>query len=228
MSTTAGKRKEKRIEALNPIRLWGMDANGRPFIEAATTLNVSRSGVLLNGIPAKLAVGDTIAVKFGERKCRFRVVWLPQPGTAEEGHIGLQSLEPEKHIWDMQLPSPSIDIYSRPERSERRLLPRLNCSVSAEVGADGAVGRVRAFISDISLCGCYVSMSTPFALEARITVGIWLDERKRIWSDGLVISNHQGFGIGIKFLNMSRTNLQELKEFLDSLPRRKTLSVKKS
>src|SRR5436190_18769857 len=43
-------------------RRWGMDAGGKPFIEAATTVNVSYTGVLLKDVPAKLSVGDTIAL----------------------------------------------------------------------------------------------------------------------------------------------------------------------
>jgi hypothetical protein len=135
MARAVGKRNEKRIEAVRPIRLWGMDANGRPFIEAATTLNVSRTGALLKGVPAKLAVGEILALKFGERKCRFRVVWIGQAGTAEQGHLSLQSLEPERYIWDMKLPASNIDTYTHPQNVERRLLKRLQCWVSAEVGS---------------------------------------------------------------------------------------------
>ena len=61
MSRIAGKHNARRIAAVCPIRLWGMDAGGKPFIEAATTVNVSYTGVLLKDVPAKLSVGDTIA-----------------------------------------------------------------------------------------------------------------------------------------------------------------------
>jgi hypothetical protein len=75
-------------------------------------------------------------------------------------------------------------------------------------------------------------MSTPFSLEAKITVGMWLEskrdqtltsgERNKIWADGVVISNHQGFGIGVKFLNLSRKALEELTQFLECLARQRT------
>ena len=123
MVRTVGKRDHKRIEAVYPVRLWGVDASGKPFIEAARTEDVSRTGALLKDVPARVAVGDVIALRSGEEKCRFRVVWEGQEGTPEEGHLGLQNLEPEKHIWDMELPAQSIDIYTRPRRAEHRLLP---------------------------------------------------------------------------------------------------------
>jgi hypothetical protein len=148
---TGGKRKEKRIAVLYPVKLWGMDSNGRPFIEAATTLNVSGNGALLNEVPAKLAVGDVIGLSSEGQKYRFRIAWLGQAGTPEAGHLGLQSLENEKRIWDMELPCQSIDIYTRPQQSDNRLLPRLQCCLSTEVGSNTSAGRVQAFVTDISL-----------------------------------------------------------------------------
>ena len=94
-------------DAVYPIRLWGLDACGSPFIEAATTLDVSGGGALLKHVPVKLAAGDIIGLSSGEKKCRFRVVWIGRKGTPEAGHLGLRSLEPEKHIWDLHLPEPS-------------------------------------------------------------------------------------------------------------------------
>lgn len=63
----------------------------------------------------------------------------------------------------------------------------------------------------------------PPPLEAKLTIGLWLDERTRIWGDGIVISHHPNLGIGVKFLNISRTNLQQLEEFLDPLPKPETM-----
>jgi hypothetical protein len=215
MSKTVGHRTHKRIAAVYPIRLWGLDANGKPFIEAATTQDVSRTGALLKDVPAKLSVGDVIALRSGEEKCRFRVVWVGRAGTPEEGHLGLQNLEPEKQIWDLELPEQTVDAYTRPPEVEHRLLPRLQCSISAEVGTANLSGRTRAFVTDINLGGCYVSTSEDTSLESKLTICLWLDERTRIWTDGIVISHHPGFGIGVKFLNMSRTNVEQLKEFIE-------------
>jgi len=170
MSRTVGHRTHKRIAAVYPIRLWGLDANGKPFIEAATTHDVSRTGVLLKDVPAKLAVGDVIALKSGEAKCRFRVVWLGPEGTSEAGHVGLQNLEPEKQIWDLNLPQQSVDAYSRPPEFEHRLWPRLQCSVSAEVGVANSPSRTRVIVTDINLGGCYVATAEDSSLESKLTI----------------------------------------------------------
>lgn len=115
MSIGMGKRREKRVAAVLPIRLWGLDANGRPFIEASSTGNVSRSGALLRDVPAKLAVGDIIGLRCKQKKYRFRVVWTGKQGTSEAGSVGLQCLDSGSWIWeDLRLSLDDVDIYARP------------------------------------------------------------------------------------------------------------------
>ena len=211
MSQGAGKRREKRIAAALPIRLWGLDARGRPFIEAAKTTNVSRSGVLLKGLPTKLVVGDTIGLRCQEKKYRFRVVWIAAEGTPEAGNIGLQSLESGKWIWeDLNLPADDQDVYARPPQEERRLVNRVRCFLSAEVVCDRPPQRVMAFVRDLSVGGCYIAMPFPFPLETTVSIALWLDEQTKIWADGIVISSHPSTGMGVKFLGLSRQNLEAI------------------
>lgn len=230
MARTEGKRQEKRIEAVYPIRLWGMDDNGRPFIEAGTTLNISRVGALLKDTPAKLSTGDIVALRSGDKKCRFQVIWTGKEGTSEAGHIGLKSLEPEKWIWDLNAPNEServLDTYTRAPQHENRLLERLKCSLSAEVGSNASIGRARAFITDISVGGCYISMPSPCPVEAKLTVALWVDHRTKIWLDGIVICQHAGLGMGMKFLNLSRKNIEDLNCVLETLAQSEPLSSEK-
>ena len=221
MSHSEGKRKEKRTEAVHPIRLWGMDANGRPFIEAVTTLDVSRTGARLKNARAKIAVGDIVGLKSGEKKCRFEVVWVGKSGTADEGHVGLRSLEDDSRLWDLKLPanegSGEIDTYVRPPRRDNRLVERLKCSLSAEVGGNNATGRTRTFVTDISLGGCYISMITPISVESKITLALWVDRKTKIWVDGIVISSNPGLGMGIKFLNVPRRTIEEMIRLMEQV-----------
>jgi hypothetical protein len=128
MSSGAGKRRYKRIVTALPVRLWGMDARGRPFSEVSKAENVSRTGVLLRGVPAKLAVGDIIGLRCQEKKYQFRVVWTGVEGSSEAGSVGLQSVDPGKWIGDnLRPPLGDVDIYTRPPECERRLLDRAKC-----------------------------------------------------------------------------------------------------
>jgi hypothetical protein len=229
MSRNSGSREEIRIEAVYPVRLWGMDSSGKPFIEAASTLNISRRGALLKDAPAKLSVGDTVGLRSGDRKCRFEVIWVGRKGTLDEGYLGLKIVEDGKHIWDPKILEESadeIDTYIRPPQRENRLLTRLKCSLSAEVGSDGSASRARTFITDISIGGCYVSMPAPCALEGKLTIALWLDDRTKLWLDGIVISHHKGLGMGVKFLNLSRKNFDELNRMIAHLALSEPLQVK--
>jgi hypothetical protein len=218
MSRGLGNRRDKRIAAIFPIRLWGMDANGRPFIEASKTVNVSRSGARLSGIPTKLVVGDVIGLKCSHKKYRFRVMWIGMAGSSEVGNVGLQSLDSGQWICeDLKLPAGDIDIYARPPEDERRLIKRVRCFLSAEVVCDGGGLKTLAFVRDLSLSGCYVAMSFPFPVESKVSIAMWLDDKAKIWTDGIVISSHSGIGMGVKFVDMSRPNSFALEHCLEEL-----------
>jgi hypothetical protein len=217
MSTGAGKRRYKRIRTALPIRLWGMDANGRPFIEVSTTVNVSRAGTQVNRIPAKLSEGDIIGLRCGERKYNFRVVWTGKKGTAAEGHVGLQSLEQGKWIWDgLRLPPDDIDIYARPPHLEQRMVKRLQSLVSAEiVSSEGPKQRILAFVTNIGTGGCYVRMHYRLPVETKVSIALWLDEQHKIWIDGIVVSSHPEIGAGIKFLNVTRRATEAIEQYIE-------------
>jgi hypothetical protein len=218
MARGLGNRREKRIAAMFPIRLWGMDANGRPFIEASKTVNVSRSGALLRDVPTKLVVGDVIGLRCNQKKYRFRVVWIGKTGSSDAGNVGLQSLDSGEWIWkDLKFHADDIDIYARPPESERRLVNRVRCFLSAEAVCDGAGQKALAFIRDISLGGCYVAMTFPFAVEAKVSIAMWLDDQTKVWVHGIVISSHPGTGMGVKFIDVSRPNLLAIELFLKEL-----------
>lgn len=203
-----GKRRHKRIPANLSVRVWGMDARGRPFIEVSRTKNVSRSGVLLDAIPAKLADGDIIGLRCNEKKYQFRVVWTGKEGTVDAGSVGLQSLEPGKWIWEgLHLPIDDADIYARPPQLERRKFRRVKCLISAEVVGKGVAQKALAFATNISPTGCYISMPHPFPPETRLSVALWLDEQHKVWVDGIVVSSHSQVGMGVKFLSLTRRTI---------------------
>ena len=193
-----------------------MDASGRPFIEAASTVNVSKKGVLVKDVPGQLAIGDIVGLSFGKQKGKFRVMWVGQPDTDEAGHVGLQSLDARAPLWEVNLPDTTIDTYIRPPEHERRRLMRLKCSLSAEVRGTSEAAQVWVSIRDLSRGGCYIGMLVPLPVESKLRVAMWLDRQTKIWADGIVISSHPGSGIGVKFLAMSRPHMNALERFLSA------------
>ena len=86
------RRRQPRVSALLPVRIWGIDANGLPFMQLATAMNISENGALLEGVRCPLRPGEVVDVQYNRMKAEFVVVWAGRAGTHHEGEIGLQSL----------------------------------------------------------------------------------------------------------------------------------------
>jgi hypothetical protein len=74
---------------------------GRPTKQNAYTLDVSRKGARLAGVTGLTDPGQLIAVRRKTSEARFRVVWIGQPRTPLEGQIGVECIDPDKIIWDV-------------------------------------------------------------------------------------------------------------------------------
>jgi hypothetical protein len=152
------------------------------------------------------------------------VIWTGKAGTSEAANVGLQSLDSGKWIWDLKLPADAVDIYSRAPEHEKRVLVRVGCFLSSEVRWENADQKVLTFIRDLSVGGCYVAINSPLSLKTEVRIAFWLDDQTKIWSDGIVISSHPNVGMGVKFLGLSRHNLQAVERCLEHLSQPKTQS----
>jgi hypothetical protein len=50
-----------------------------------------------------VAEGDILWIARNTRRAKFKVAWIGKPGSELDGKIGVESLEPEKFIWDDNL-----------------------------------------------------------------------------------------------------------------------------
>ena len=108
-----GRRREKRASVTLPVKVYGTDDQGHPFVQSATTLNVSLGGLRLNGIGCIRGAGGLVSVEHRNRRGDFRVVWVGENGTSIEGQIGLRSLNPDNFIFPIELPAAVPDTRSR-------------------------------------------------------------------------------------------------------------------
>jgi len=92
-------RSEKRLVIALPIRVYGMGGDGKPFTQEARTVDVTREGARVAGVPQIATVGEIVGVQYGEAKARFKVMWVGPPGTDKEGHIGIQTLQEGQALW---------------------------------------------------------------------------------------------------------------------------------
>jgi len=95
------RRIKRRVETHLPVSIWGMDAKSQPFSQTAMARNISRSGVLLEGMQRMLKPGEFVHVQFGDDQAQYRVVWAGKIGTAREGELGLEAVASEQPIWDV-------------------------------------------------------------------------------------------------------------------------------
>lgn len=88
-----GYRREERIPLQVPALVSGLDRRGRAFIESAKTLDISTTGARITGLNTQLDPGSVLSIQLGNRKARFEVLWIGEPGSSREGEIGLKCIE---------------------------------------------------------------------------------------------------------------------------------------
>jgi hypothetical protein len=116
VSTVIGKRREKRLKVVLPVRVNWRDKANNAVNELAHTLDITPSGARLGAIRQELKVGDKVTVQYRQRKLQFRVVWvMPLSGTSEY-QVGLESAGIES--WGLELAeSDAADIRPQPPQT---------------------------------------------------------------------------------------------------------------
>ncbi len=212
-----GKRREPRKEIKVPVRIFGTDSSGKIFSEKVFTVNVSQHGAELCGVQAQPKLEEVVGLTYGATKAHFRVRWVGEPGSPKAGHVGLLNLSPEKSLWDFPLPPPGFDATVR-DAHDRRATPRMKCASSAEIYPAGAGSPIRTRTVDLSLGGCFLEMPNPLPKGTRIRIALWVKEFK-VWANGEVVTSTPGFGIGVKFTEMTEQDKSQLGVFIDSMVR---------
>ena len=211
-----GKRRDPRKEAKLPVRIAGIDVNGRPLLQMVTTRNISRRGALLEGVQGAFKAEETISLTYKNNKARFRVRWMGDTGTDRAGQMGVQSIDPAKCIWDAAtLPPTAADTYAA-KAKERRQHRRVSCKLGAELYMQGSEALIRVDVRNISVGGCFVEMPTLPPDQARLKIIVWANDAK-LAIQGVVASRRPGFGISIKFTEMTEEVRQQLQHFIQSL-----------
>lgn len=121
------RRREKRIKIELPIEVSRLAVAGK--IWASHTVDVSCMGARVADPGATLQLGEFVGIRHGQREAIFRVVWTGLPGTPTAGHIGVECLNPENNIWDLDLSArtddePLLQEIVVARAVQRRLFPR--------------------------------------------------------------------------------------------------------
>lgn len=210
-----GKRSEPRKPVQIQVRIFGTDKQGRIFSEKAETVDVSRSGAKLAGIKAEVQVDEIIGLTHGGNKVHFRVKWVGQRGTPSEGQVGVLNLSPERPLWDQQLPAGITDNFRAESKGERRKSRRVRCDVPIELRPQGEAN-MWGKTSDISIGGCFIEMPIPLKPGAKFEIALWIGDKK-IRLKGEVVTSAPGFGIGVRFLDVSPQDLALLEKHIEAV-----------
>ncbi len=97
------RRRNRRVTALLPVRIWGVDGEGLPFSQVVRTKNISNNGAVLQGMVHTMKAGELLQLKLGQQHTEFRVVWVGKLGTCRQGEVGIEAIRSEPNIWDVNL-----------------------------------------------------------------------------------------------------------------------------
>jgi DNA-binding NarL/FixJ family response regulator len=85
------KRREPRLAVSQPVQVGDQDSKDS-FSQTTLLVDVSHRGARLDGIALHLKAGEVVHLVSDGCDARFRVIWVGDPGTSQEGQIGLQRL----------------------------------------------------------------------------------------------------------------------------------------
>jgi len=207
------KWREGRHQCALAVRVLGMDVNGRPILETVQTVNISRHGVVIEGLRSRVNPGEVVSLQYKGRKVRYRVVGEGIADTERVGQLGLEQVNLHDDLWQKDLPSPPAAVRDKQaRRGDRRRHRRFEAFLPVELRCEQAVP-VRAETSDVSLSGCYINTLSPWPIDTVVTLVIWLRDQK-LAVKGRVRTSILGVGSGIDFVDLSEADRKQLAEYL--------------
>jgi hypothetical protein len=220
---------EPRVDVNLPVRVFGMDAEGRPFSQKAQARNISLHGARVAGLEKQLKPGDIVGVQFGEQKTRCKVVWVVDAGPVQKIEAGVKMVEGQPCPWEKEMqtsPTAASPPSSGPGTDDRdaadgtkdkRKFPRQRVPLSIEIRDDkGGGAAMRTKTADVNGSGCYVETMLPLPVGKSLSVTFWLGSEQRSTS-AVVRTCDGGVGMGIEFTGLDAKTQQRLQQQVDAM-----------
>ncbi len=208
------RRPETRLASVILVRVWGMDADGRPFFQNADATNISSDGATFTRLNHPLKAGDVIGVQHGEKKARCKIVWVVDSGTARQIEAGVQILPGQKTPWDEITETSKAATSS--SKNKRRYV-RHKVWFPLEIGfEDSRRTHMQTNATDVGGRGCYVETLLPLPLGTKVKITFWMDSEK-IQTSGIVRASDGGVGMGIEFTQLDDHVQERLQQHLEKL-----------
>lgn len=217
MVAVMDKRPESRLSADIPVRVWGMDADGRPFFQSATASNLSSEGAQLSRVHHALREGEIIGIQYAERKARFKVIWVKEQGMPDRVEAGVKIMAGQIAPWgDLTQENQAA---AKPVRStdEKRRFTRHKVLFPMQISfPESQRANMHCNATDIGARGCYVETLVPLSIGARFHITFWVDSDK-VQTSGVVRTSDPGVGMGIEFTDLKGDIQQRLQSYLEKI-----------
>jgi len=207
---------ETRVNAELPVRVWGMDADGKPFFQNATASNLSSEGALLSKIQHPLKMGEIIGIQYGDKKARFEIMWVKAVALPKGFDAGVRALANQTIPW-AEVTKKGQDIPELTRRSDKRRFLRHRVQFPIAISfADSHRAQMQCCATDIGGRGCYVETLVPLSVATDVIITFWVDSEK-ISTKGVVRTSDSGVGMGIEFTALEEQIQKRLQEYLDKM-----------
>ena len=143
---------EKRVQIVLPVRLHKSN-QPRSIWDTACTYDISVGGARLTGMLKQYEVNEVITLERGKYRADFRVAWVGCEGTPLHRQMGVQLLDREKQIWDIDLAALQEQYEPLPQPADG--IPGDQCDISLIPGAAYA----RVFVGSNELEGELIQFS---------------------------------------------------------------------
>jgi hypothetical protein len=217
MAVLMDSRPESRISADIPVRVWGMDADGRPFFQSAAASGLSSEGAQISRIHHSLKTGDIIGIQYGDKKARFQVMWVKEQGLPDRIRAGVRILPQQEVPWcEVTAGNQLVGLPFRRE-AEKRRFTRHKVLFPIEISfADARRAHMQCNATDIGGRGCYVETFVPLSIDTEVIITFWIDSEK-IKTNAIVRASDPGVGMGIEFTALEAHIQQRLQEYLEKI-----------
>ncbi len=207
-------RPETRVPVNLKVRIWGMDAGGHTFFQHVSACNISSKGALLSGIEHGLTVGEIIGLQYGDKKARYKIVWVLEAGALQKIQAGIELVSEQECPWKAEL---STSERSLPvPAGNRRIWTRHKISFPIEVRDERVNTPMRVNATDVSGNGCYVETILPIPIGTALKIEFWMDSEK-ISTGAIVRTCDPGVGMGIEFIGLPEPDRHRLQAHLEKL-----------
>lgn len=205
------------------VSLFGTDAAGKPFSESAHAVSINGSEITLEGTKCALHANLLVGIGYAGQEGLFRVSWVGDKGTPQEGRVGLRELQPEKKVLRSMTTTLALDRMAgnttlvleaerRPAPTpDRRRYPRIHCNGDVLFRCDGAATFDSGELKFLSEDGCYIATPNTAPPLTQVVLSAKVEDLE-VEAIGEVHGLQPGFGMGLSFLEMTpdqRTLLQQ-------------------